>query len=347
MYIDSHCHFRDEEQKDKETIAHGLRVALDSGLEIVIDMPNTARPVTTRERVLDRFKLALQANSQVIYGTYIGLTADKEQIREAVKTCREFAWKPGARTFVAGIKAFWGKSVGDLSITSPELQRFAVSTLADLGYEGVLAGHYEKESLLKPELFNPKKPETWNLARPEEAEIFSLQDIVTFAMLSHFNGKLHVCHVSTPLSVQLVSDYKHHMKISCEVSPHHLLLDTNVMQSGEGILYKVNPSLRSPETREELFAAFLRGDIDTLASDHAPHTLAEKLDAPYLSGIPNVASWRDFVGLLSNAGAGYSLITKMTFDNPCKIFNIGSSMTNRGGRNRVSEYVFDPYACLK
>lgn len=346
MYIDSHCHFRDEEQARKETIAHGLKVACDSGLDVVIDMPNTERPVVNRARVLERFKLALESDSPVVYGTYIGLTSDSEQICEAVETCREFAYSPGRKVFVAGIKAFWGKSVGSLSIINPEQQRRAISKLSELKFTGVLAGHYERESSLKPELFDSSKPETWNDARPEEAEVFSLQEIVTFAMIHHFKGHLHVCHVSVPESVQLVSDYKTHMRMSCEVTPHHLLLDTGVMQDRDGILYKVNPPLRSPETRAELFDLFLRGKIDTLATDHAPHTSAEKRNAPYMSGIPGLASWPDFTKLLAEAGASH-LITRMAFDNPCKIFNLNATMTNHGSRSRVSDYVFNPYSHFK
>ena len=81
MYIDSHVHLRDFNQKNKETIKHGLEVARDSGVDAVFDMPNTDPPIMTKENVLDRLKLAKDAGvKEVYYGLYIGLTSDREQI---------------------------------------------------------------------------------------------------------------------------------------------------------------------------------------------------------------------------------------------------------------------------
>jgi|TARA_Y100000310_G_scaffold279036_1_gene297918 dihydroorotase len=118
MIIDSHVHLRDEEQKGKETIDHGLEVARDSGVVAVFDMPNTLRPVTTRERVGDRLRLAQDANvPEVFYGTYMGLTADSEQVKQAVGVYRDFF------PHVVGFKLYAGHSVGNLGVVDFEDQR--------------------------------------------------------------------------------------------------------------------------------------------------------------------------------------------------------------------------------
>lgn len=345
MYIDCHVHLRDEEQKNKETVVHGLRVAEDSGLDCIIEMPNTERPVTTHQRILDRFNLAQEADSPVIFGAYVGLTSNPEQIKEAVECCKEFAYHPGARVFVAGIKAFWGKSVGNLSIVKPEEQKSSIFRLAELNYQGVLAGHFEKESLLKPELFDPRNPITWSNARPEEAETHSIQDIINDAVLAEFAGHLHVCHVSTPKSVELVNSYRESLRISCGVTPHHLLLPCDIMYGKDGILYKVNPSLRDGETVRGLFNCVLNGKIDVLESDHAPHTEEEKREK-YMSGFPNLASWPDVITILRRLGVHDGLIDRMAYHNVNRIFGLNIPRTERPLKSHVSEYVFAPYAHL-
>src|SRR3989344_5084807 len=93
MVIDCHVHFRDEEESKKETIEHGLLVARDSGVSAGFDMPEKKNPVNSTERNDARLELAKRAGvEEVFYGTYIGLTADTEQIKRAVETYREFLY---------------------------------------------------------------------------------------------------------------------------------------------------------------------------------------------------------------------------------------------------------------
>lgn len=122
MIIDCHTHCRDEEQKEKETIEHALRVAEDSLISAIFDMPNVTRPVISRQRVLERFELAQNADSRVVYAVHIGLTPDKYQIKEAVETCREFSYKPGCAVFAAGLKLFTIES-GSQELVVSELEQ--------------------------------------------------------------------------------------------------------------------------------------------------------------------------------------------------------------------------------
>ena len=111
MIIDAHVHLRDFSQSYKETVRHGLEVARDSGVSAVFDMPNTNPPITNRETLLDRFKLAEDANvKEVFYGVYLGATADPEQLKRAVGLFREFPRK------VVGMKLYAGESVGNLAV---------------------------------------------------------------------------------------------------------------------------------------------------------------------------------------------------------------------------------------
>ena len=165
MYVDSHVHFRDFNQKHKETVRHGLEVARDSGLDAVFDMPNTDPPIMTRDLVEDRLRIAKEAGvSDVFYGFYMGLTADPEQIKQASDIFREFRQ-------VIGMKLYAGHSVGNLGVINEEEQRGVYETLAREGYQGVLAVHCEKESELDPNTWNPQQPITHCHARPEKAEV--------------------------------------------------------------------------------------------------------------------------------------------------------------------------------
>ena len=145
MYIDAHVHCRDEEQSDKETIAHALEVAKRAGVDAIFDMPNTERPVTDRRRVDERLALADAAKSSVFYGLYVGLTPNPEQVRDAVRIHSEYFPR------VVGLKMYAGKSAGDLEIIKKEEQDEVYRALSD--YRGVLAVHCEKESFMKPKIW--------------------------------------------------------------------------------------------------------------------------------------------------------------------------------------------------
>lgn len=347
MYIDCHVHLRDDDWEHKETIAHGLRVADAVGLDAVFDMPNPDPPVTSRARVLDRFRLAQEADSPVFYGVYVGLTSDKDQIREAVECWREFFPGKNSRVGVIGMKMFAGKSVGNLSVTRGEEQEFVYSELVRLKYDGVTAVHCEKESLLRPQLWDATNPWTWNFARPATAEMASIVDQIIFATANKYQGHLHICHVSCLGSARLVDGARASMRISCGVTPHHLLIDTDDMQGEDGILYKVNPPIRGPSMRAALMEEFLSGRIDILESDHAPHTLQEKREK-HMSGIPNLASWPVFTELLKEAGALRTQIYTTAFHNVNRIFGTSIQRRDNAGRGGlVGEYAFDPYSGVR
>jgi len=346
MYIDCHTHCRDEKVSYKgETIGHALRVAEDSGLSGIFDMPNIPEPVTTRKRVLERIALAEDADSPVFFGIYIGLTPDMNQVKEAVECYRDFFPKPKDKTGVIGLKMFAGKSVDNLTVSGEDDQRNVYDTLTKLGYQGVLAVHCEKESEMRPEIWNSENSITHSYARPEIAEIESVRDQIDFAIDAGYEGRLHIVHVSCPDSVDLVYGLKKILDISCGASPHHLLLDNTFMQIPNGIKYKMNPPLRSPETRRKLLNKFINGQIDILESDHAPHSFEEKMQR-HLSGIPNLASWPDFIELLRDRGASQNLFDTVAFENVNKIFGLNIPRLNLPIKSHVHEYVFDPYIQL-
>jgi dihydroorotase len=350
--IDCHVHCRDWKQNYKETIEHALHVAEAVGLDGIFDMPNTDPAIVSRELVERRLEDARKVSSPVFYGLYVGLTSDPDQIKQAVECVRNYFPKQEDQVGVVGLKMFAGKSVGDLSVVDFKKQLVVYETLSELNYQGVLAVHCEKESEMHPELWDPRRPVTHSQARPETAEIKSIKDQIVIARTANYQGHLHILHVTTPESVDLVNKNREFLRISCGVTPNHLLLSNRVMKDRifglqEGIQYKVNPPLRDPLTKERLFQCFKDGLIDILESDHAPHSWEEKFERNFLSGIPGLASWSKYVELLVREGTDRELIGGMTHDNVNRIFGTKISNKNTGlDWNKLAkyakDYTFDP-----
>jgi dihydroorotase len=311
--IDPHVHFRDFEQTYKETIKHGLELAEKQGIEKVFDMPNTSPPILSEENIKKRLELVPRGKEEN-YFLYIGATSDEKQLEETVKCYDKFRE-------VIGIKLFGGKSVGELEVINTEKQRRVYKTLASLGYKGVVAVHCEKECYLKPELFKPENPVTHTFARPKIAEIESVRDQIEFAKETNFKGTLHICHVSCSESVELIDKARKKIKITCGVTPHHILWSDEMLNRSDGLLYKMNPPLRNLKEVEKLRKSLKDGKINWIETDHAPHCIGEKLFPPYLSGFPSLYLYKDFVeNFLPNIGITRKQIEMLTYGNICKTF---------------------------
>lgn len=312
--IDPHVHFRDGRQAYKETIAHGLELAYSQRVEAVFDMPNTEPPITTMRQVRERLKL-VPVDAETEYFLYVGATSKPQQLDEAVQSYLKIPE-------VIGIKMFAGRSVGDLAVVKEEDQRSVYKMLSDFGYDGVLAVHCEKESLLKPKMWNPEKPISHCFARPVEAEIESVRDQIRFAKEAGFKGTLHICHISCPESVDLVDAARGDLIITCGVTPHHLMWTEAQMMTLQhyGLLYKMNPPLRDADSVCGLKKRLQEGKINWIETDHAPHAVGEKLYPPYLSGYPSLYLYHDFVEDWLTDVVGERAVERLTVENIKKAF---------------------------
>ncbi|MFH1105611.1 MAG: dihydroorotase, partial [Candidatus Aenigmatarchaeota archaeon] len=231
MRIDPHVHCRDWAQAYKSTVRYVYGLAVSQGVGIIFDMPNTDPPIISENDVAKRLALAKDFPG---YYVFIGATKHPSQLSEAAHVA---ATNPR----VVGIKMYAGGSVGDLAIIDESDQAQVYEELSKCDYKGVLAVHCEKESLFKPELWDFQKPYTWNDARPEISEIESVKDQIDFARRAGFEGILHICHVSSPRTVELVQKARKEIRITCGATPHHLTYSTDDMQDAQGLRYKVNP----------------------------------------------------------------------------------------------------------
>ncbi|MFA7370686.1 MAG: dihydroorotase [Sphaerochaetaceae bacterium] len=313
--VDPHVHFRDGLQSSKETISHGSAVGYACGFRAFFDMPNTPEPLTGEKAILERLAMGqAKVHRDVFYGVYGGLTAQEEQIEALVKLHKRLFPR------MVGLKMFAGHSTGNMGIVDFEQQRSVYKTLTKSGYKGVLALHCEKEALLRGELWNPQDPASHSLSRPVRAEVASISDQLELVKESGYQGHIHICHLSTKESLSLVLKAKGEgLKISCGLTPHHALLNQN-SSSKEGNLLKMNPPLRAEEERDALYNALLRGEIDWVESDHAPHTLEDKREGA--SGIPGFGGMVLLLRRLEEAGVKKEVLEHLFGARVCEVFNM-------------------------
>src|SRR3989338_5675562 len=321
-WVDGHWHARDlPTQQHKETVRHSLELANISGGQAIFAMPNTDPPLIDLETWCAYLKLADNVGVPVQFYVHIGLTPDVEQVKRAVEATRK-------EPRIVGMKAFWGRSTGNLSIINSDEQNNVLETLVKEGYNGVLVGHFEDELEMDDQAYDPANPITWSTkARPESAEFFSFVIIKKMAKNLGFKGKLHVAHVSTREVVESVHVYTsgtrpYNVKLSCGVTPHHLFLDNSYLTHPDGVWYKCNPPLRSPETQQRLLQKLLAGQIPIIESDHAPHTEKDKMESVPASGIISGLAWPDMRGYLQKIGMTEDRIRAVTFDNVVKLYGL-------------------------
>ncbi len=342
MYFDAHVHDRGGKQAYKgETPAHALEVARDSGVDGIIVMPNTDPALLNKDLIEERYKEAIGSGiKDVYYGIWMGLTKDSEQIKRAVQTAKEL-------DYVVGFKLYAGHSTGNLGVVQPSEQFNVFETLVHEGYDGPLVVHCEKESRINESLFSADNPFTHTLARPSIAETESVSDIINFAYLTGFKGKLHITHVSTNEAVNYIAKAREEgMNISCDVTPHHLFYSADKLAIDKGgLLFKMNPPLRESFESVGLLRRLFLGDIDFIATDHAPHSIDDK-QIKCASGVPALAAWPLFAEYLEYLGFDKKRIEEVTFSKAVSRFGLPVDRKERSLKNHRGDYSYDPWESL-
>ncbi|MFP4628247.1 MAG: dihydroorotase [Halobacteriales archaeon] len=279
--IDVHVHFREPGAAHKETWRTGSRAAAAGGVTTVVDQPNTDPPTVDAGGVHAKLAAA-QGASIVDFGINGGVTPD---------------WNPG-ELFDAPIAAlgeiFMADSTGELGI-GPELFEAALEAAAR--HDVLVTVHAEDPERFDDGVRHRDDVAAWSDHRPVEAEVAATERALEVAAAT--GASVHLAHASTPEAVDLVAE----AGATCEATPHHLFLSRDDLEA-LGTLGRMNPPLRDESRRGALFERLRGGTIDVVASDHAPHTLAEKdadvWHAP--SGVPGVETMVPL--LLARVAAG-------------------------------------------
>ncbi len=313
MFIDIHVHARDGKQSYKETISHLLSVAERTGFSGVASIGNGDPATINEEAFLFYQDKAVKANSPVQFYQWILITPETKQVEKAIKLWDKYEE-------IIGFKMFGCYSIGDTKVDQRKDQRKVFEVLTKNNYEGVLMIHCEKEDFITKE-FDHKNPISHCQNRPPVAEITSVCDMISDSLEQKYKGKIHICHISCPESIEIVNMYPNKEKISTGITPHHLIMcDLLMLEENKGIYRKVNPPLRNWEKVQKMSQYFQSGFISIYESDHAPHTKKEKENSPYLSGFPVLPIFPLFLKYIKLHGMSDKNILDHTFNNIKKIF---------------------------
>ncbi len=326
--IDIHVHFRDPGDEEEETIASGSTAAVAAGFTSVVCMPNTNPAIESETDVEYVHRKGRQTRKTHVY--VMGAITKK---REGVELAEMgMMAEAGARGFTDD-----GNGVQNSAVM---LRAMKYAKMFDV----VIAQHCQDDSFAAHGVMNAGYCSTV-LGLPgmdalaEEAMLWRDLQLVRKTQVRY-----HAQHISTVGSVELIRQAKRDsLPVSCEVTPHHLLLteeccctyDTN---------YKVSPPLRGKKDTEALKQAIAEGLIDALASDHAPHLQSEK-ELEFLAAPFGIASMECALGLYVKALIEPKildwpgLIRLMTV-NPARIIGIDKGTLTRGKQGDVT--IIDP-----
>jgi dihydroorotase len=263
--IDSHVHLRDEEKAAKENFLTGTAAAAAGGVTTVLDMPNNS-PVTMSVATLrNRMEIASR-RVLVNVGFYSEFPTNVDEVKAIVEE--------GA----VGFKLFMAEQVGGLNIDDDQALKETLTRTSELDVP--VAVHAEDHVLLKKSIEQLKLANRHDLtaflkAHSELAEFAAVERMLDIASKIE-KSRLHFCHVSTQKALNAVAEAKKLKKaVTCEVTPHHLLL-TKDSYERLGAFALTMPPLRTKENVEAIWKGLAEGTVDTVGSDHAPHTLQDK-----------------------------------------------------------------------
>ena len=268
--IDDQVHFREPGLTHKANIYTESKAAVAGGVTSFMEMPNTIPNALTQQLLEDKYAIAAQT-SLANYSFFMGTGNDNAD--EVLKTNDK-------RKDICGIKIFMGCSTGNMLVDNP-------NTLDKIFRESevLIATHCEDERIIRQNLERLKATgreltaADHPIIRDEEACYESSLSAIQIA--KKYNTRLHILHISTEKELQLFTNMfpLKEKRITAEVCVHHLHFTSNdYAELGNKI--KCNPAIKAPNNKEALWKALLDDRLDVIATDHAPHTWAEK-DEPY------------------------------------------------------------------
>lgn len=322
--IDSHVHFREPGLTEKADIESESRAAAAGGVTTFFDMPNTVPQTTTLEALEQKFELASR-KSHVNYSFFFGATNDNADLFPQLDTHK-----------IPGIKLFMGSSTGNMLVDHDEtLQRIFSETPLPL------MTHCEDTAIINQnmQLFKERygdDPPVWahQLIRNEEACLAST--LKAFELAMQYQTRLHIAHISTEAELELLPKTLDSAEsslswggagerlITAEATIGHLLFST-VDYKRLGTRIKVNPAIKSFIDKEALRQGLNDGRISTIATDHAPHLLSQKVGgcAHAASGMPSIQfSLPTMLSLVDEGVLTIERMVELMAHNPACIFEV-------------------------
>jgi dihydroorotase len=291
---DVHIHAREDVtgknnyKEDFTSARHALR---NGGLCHAGDMPNNPVPPVDDKSYSDKFKLAMKADGEL--WLYAGIGPDTRPL-----------------SYEVPYKVYMGPSIGELFFKD-------FSTLDETlsHYKGqCVSFHCEDPVTLEKHNHLEKHHEK----RPVSAEVIATRDALSLIEKHQLRGKL--CHYSSGEGLRVVREARiRGANVSLEVTPQHLYYDIDQIKDIDLNHFQMNPPIRFSEDRKALMDALRNGEIQYLATDHAPHSPAEKEKGT--SGLTGLDTFGPFVSWLIQEGIDPRLVAKVASENPGDFFN--------------------------
>jgi dihydroorotase len=329
--VDLHTHLREPGFEQSETVLTGTRAAAAGGYTTVFAMANTS-PVADMAGVVEQ-ELSLghsagYATVQPIGAVTVGLAGEQLAELGAMAASR------------AGVRVF---SDDGVCVSDPLLMRRALEYVK--AFDGVIAQHAQEPRLTEGAQMNEGAlSATLGLAGwPAVAEESIIARDVLLA--EHVGSRLHVCHLSTAGSVEIVRWAKQRgIRVTAEVTSHHLLLDEDLV-AGYDARFKVNPPLRRRDDVLALRQALADGTIDIVATDHAPHPLEAK-DCEWAAAANGMVGLESALSVVHEAMVSTGLldwagVAKVMAQTPARIGRVDRGMPVASG-SRADLTLYDP-----
>ncbi len=278
--IDDQVHFREPGLTQKATIYTEAKAAVRGGVTSFMEMPNTNPPAFTHALLEQKYDIA-KHHALAHYSFFMGTSNDN--IEEVLRTNDK-------KNDICGVKIFMGSSTGNLLVENPILLERIFE-----GSEVLIATHCEEERLIKHNLAKAASENRKLTAADHpiirDEEVCFESSFRAVQMAKKFGTRLHILHITTAKELQLFSNMLplEEKRITSEVCVHHLHF-TSDDYAGLGNQIKCNPAIKAPLNKTALWEGLLDDRLDIIATDHAPHTWAEKQE-DYLhahAGLPLV-----------------------------------------------------------
>jgi dihydroorotase len=325
-FFDMHVHLREPGREDEETVITGGNAAAAGGFTGVACMPNTSPAIDTAEVV--RF-IKEKSEKHLI---------DIYPIGAATKNREGEALSPMSELFEAGAVAF---SDDGVAVKSAQILRNTLEY--SQMFNAPIIEHCEDASMadgVMNEGINSTLLGVPGLATVAE-DLIVMRDIM---MIEYIGGRVHIAHISSKKSVELVRQAKKKgLNVTAEVTPHHFTLTDDSLKSYD-TNFKMNPPLRTQEDVDAMIEGLKDGTIDCISSDHAPHAIEEK--ETEFNFAPN-----GILGLETQIGLTFSelyhkkhltleqIVEKLSI-NPRKVLNLKVPQIKEGEPANVT--IFDP-----
>lgn len=317
--IDVHVHLRDEGKSYKEDFYSGTASAAAGGITTVLDMPNNNPVTMSRKTLKNRMEIA-EKNTLVNVGFFSEFPYELEEIADIIAE--------GAIAF----KLFLVHQVGGLSIDDDQALQEAFRKVGE--FKIPIAFHAEDNALVKQKennfkLANRNDIEDFLKVHTEHVEIKTVKRLLKLSKQT--SAHMHFCHVTTERGLLCIIDGKKTgMNISCETTPHHIMLSVEDLRRC-GKLALTLPPLREKRQVEALWNGVVNGWVDVVGSDHAPHALEEKIvDSIWdvKSGIPGLETTLPLLlTLVKKSKMSIDQLVRLLSEKPAAIFNL----KDRGG----------------